>query len=153
MLLLHRGKKRSANRGAEMKKMVYAFIFCMLLTVPASAQPAPQTGKSGKQALQEEKKAQHLCQKHANWNINDCRQVAQGHTWIGMTEGMLYALYGRPRNFSTEQTEDGTVTVLRYTNELPNWFAPGQPSHNYITVFLNSRNIVADIRNTNISKF
>jgi hypothetical protein len=49
----------------------------MLLTVPASAQPAPQTGKSGKQALKEEKKAQHLCQKHANWNINDCRQIAQ----------------------------------------------------------------------------
>jgi hypothetical protein len=141
----------SANRGAGMKKMLYAFVFCML-ALPVSA-GQPQVGKSYKQALKEEKKAQQLCQKHADWKIDDCRQIAQGRTWIGMTEGMLYALYGRPRTFSTEHTEDGTVTVLRYTNELPNWFAPGQPSHNYITVFLNSDNIVADIRNTNISKF
>jgi hypothetical protein len=135
-----------------MKKMLCALVFCML-ALPASAQPVPQAGKSYKQAFKEQKKAQQLCQKHADWSMDDCRQIAQGHSWIGMTDVMLYALYGRPRGFSTEQTEDGTVTVLRYTDELPNWFAPGQPSHNYTTVVLNSGNIVTDIRNTNISKF
>jgi hypothetical protein len=135
-----------------MKKMLCALVFCMLALL-ASAQPVPQAGKSYKQALKEQNKAQQLCKKHADWSMDDCRQIAQGHSWIGMTDVMLYALYGRLRGFSTEQTEDGTVTVLQYTDELPNWFAPGQPSHNYTTVVLNSSNIVTDIRNTNISKF
>jgi hypothetical protein len=95
-----------------MKKMLCALVFCML-ALPASAQPVPQAGKSYKQASKEQKKAQHLCQKHTDWSIDDCKQIAQGHSWIGMTDVMLYALYGRPRSFSTaNRRRDGHCSTV-----------------------------------------
>jgi hypothetical protein len=111
-----------------------------------------------KQLLKEDKKAEHLCQKHSNWKIGDCRQITQGHVFVGMTEEMLYATVGRPSGSSTvdmEQTEDGIATTIVYDFNMRIPFGGGETmgtEDRYFTVVL-SNGIVTRFRSTSIAKY
>jgi hypothetical protein len=53
-----------------------------------------------------------ICAKHSNWTESQCAQVAQGQVLIGMTDEMVHAVWGAPKQVNTTYTA-GHISDIR----------------------------------------
>jgi len=64
-------------------------------------------------------RAWKLHKKHPEWDIDDCRNVAKGKYWIGMTTEMMVASLGRPDSAKPSNYGNGRQWQYCYTD---GWF-------------------------------
>ena len=67
-------------------------------------------------------KAGKLCTAHPDWSRGECKDVADGKIWVGMTTDMLVALRGRPNSSNPSNYGSGTRYQYCWTGYTPSCF-------------------------------